>query len=162
MSDVTLVRRGTGDDWPRLQNLRLAALADSPSAFGSSLEREREYREDEWREWLGTAAVFIAFEQDAPVGMVAGLEGESDDDLRLVAMWVHPAHRGQGLGSSLVTKVEEWARKQAAHRLVLWVADGNDAALHLYCRHGFTTTGESMPLPSNPAISEQQMVLHLT
>lgn len=87
--------------------------------------------------------------------------GESIEERRLVAMWVHPEHRGgqdrllpghtgRGVG----------ARRRRS-RLVLWVAEGNNAALHLYLRHGFTQTGISKPLPRNPAISERQMVLRL-
>ena len=87
--------------------------------------------------------------------------GESIEERRLVAMWVHPEHRGGRIGSCLVTQVEEWARDAGAARLVLWVAEGNNAALHLYLRHGFTQTGISKPLPRNPAISERQMVLRL-
>jgi ribosomal protein S18 acetylase RimI-like enzyme len=161
MSAMAVVDRATADDWRLLRDVRLAALADSPAAFGSSLDREREYAEDDWHRWLATSAVFIAHEEDLPVAMVAGIEGEADDERRLVAMWVHPQHRGQGLGSSLVTAVVDWASEEGAHRLVLWVADGNDAALHLYRRHGFTKTGSSMPLPSNPTIDEHQMVLDL-
>jgi ribosomal protein S18 acetylase RimI-like enzyme len=161
MLGMALVRRATADAWRWLREVRLAALADSPAAFGSSLDREREYGEDDWHEWLTTSAVFIAFEEDVPVGMVAGIEGETPHERRLVAMWVHPEHRGHGLGSSLVDQVVHWAREQGARRLVLWVADGNDAGLDLYRRHGFAESGESKPLPSNPAINEEQLLLRL-
>jgi len=45
-----VVERITGDDWEHLRAVRLGALADSPSAFGSSLEREQQYDEERWRE----------------------------------------------------------------------------------------------------------------
>lgn len=40
--------------------------------------------------------------------------GESIEERRLVAMWVHPEHRGGRIGSCLVTQVEEWARDAGA------------------------------------------------
>jgi ribosomal protein S18 acetylase RimI-like enzyme len=48
-----------------------------------------------------------------------------------------------------------------ASEVVLWVADHNDAARRLYERLGFRPTGESQPLPSNPARSESRMRLPL-
>jgi ribosomal protein S18 acetylase RimI-like enzyme len=160
-SPVVVVRRVTENDWSDLRAVRLAALVDSPAAFGSTLEREQAYDEADWRSWLSTAVVFIGFTQDGPVGMVAGIEGETAHERHLVAMWVDPEHRGHGLGSSLVDQVVQWAREQGARRLVLWVADGNDAALHLYRRHGFAESGKSKPLPSNPTINEEQLLLRL-
>jgi hypothetical protein len=38
----------------------LAALADSPAAFGSVMEDERTIEEDGWREMVRDAAIFIA------------------------------------------------------------------------------------------------------
>jgi GNAT superfamily N-acetyltransferase len=156
-----VVVRTTADDWQDLRDVRLAALADSPRAFGSTREREQAYGEGDWREWLRTSVVFLARSQGAPVGMAAGLDGETAEERQLVAMWVDPPHRGAGIGSQLVEHVCHWARDAGAVRLVLWIADGNDAARHLYRRHGFTGTGTSKPLPSNPAISEEQMVRQL-
>ena len=156
-----LVRRASEDDWPQLRGVRLAALADSPEAFGSTLDKEQAYGEEDWRDWLRTSAVFIAFEEGAPVAMAAGLDGDTAEECRLVAMWVHPGYRGREVGSRLVTQVAQWARGAGADHLVLWVAGGNDAARQLYQRHGFTETGIDKPLPSNPAISEEQMRLRL-
>jgi GNAT superfamily N-acetyltransferase len=140
----------------------MAALAGSPRAFGSTFEREQAYDEDAWRQWPRAAAVFLADEGDVPVAMVAGFDGDTVEERQLVSLWVHPDHRGRGIASRLVTHVEDWAREEGAHRLVLWVADGNEAALRLYQRHGFTESGKSKSLPSNPAINEQQMLRQLT
>ena len=41
--------RVTGRDWRTLREVRLHALAEEPSAFGSTLERELAYEEHTWR-----------------------------------------------------------------------------------------------------------------
>jgi hypothetical protein len=45
---------------------------------------------------------------------------------------------------------------------VLWVADGNTAAMRAYERAGFVPTGRRQPLPSDPAVGEEQWALALT
>jgi hypothetical protein len=51
-----IVRRIEPEEWRRLRDLRLQALADTPEAFGSTLARERDYADDVWREWAPRAA----------------------------------------------------------------------------------------------------------
>lgn len=159
--DPPAVRRVGEDDWTRLREVRLAALADSPTAFASTLGHEREYREEDWREWTRRAAVFIAFHSGAPVGVAVGIDGETAGERQLVAMWVHPDHRRLGVAAALLAAVRRWALDQGATRLVLWVTRSNRAAARLYRRAGFAPTGESQPLPSNPALIEDQLVLDL-
>ena len=76
-------------------------------------------------------------------------------------MWVHPDHRGTGVATALLEAVTTWARDDGASRLTLWVARTNDTAANLYRRKGFTATGESKPLPSNPSVLEDQLALDL-
>jgi ribosomal protein S18 acetylase RimI-like enzyme len=44
---------------------------------------------------------------------------------------------------------------------MLWVTRSNHAAGKLYRRAGFVETGASKPLPSNPALIEDQLALDL-
>jgi ribosomal protein S18 acetylase RimI-like enzyme len=156
-----VVRRARPVDWEQLRALRLSALAESPTAFGSSLSRERGFEDEDWREWTREAATFIAFHGSAPAGMAAGTEADDPDERRLVATWVAPGHRRLGAASGLVTTVVHWAREDGALRLTLWVTRTNGSALGLYRGHGFTATGRSRPLPSNPELVEDQLVLEL-
>nr|CAA9310650.1 MAG: hypothetical protein AVDCRST_MAG46-130 [uncultured Nocardioidaceae bacterium] len=151
----------TGDDWRNLRLVRLSALADSPSAFGSRLEEEERLDDTDWRKWADSGSVFIASENGSPVGMVAALDGDSPAERRLVALWVHPDHRAHGVASALIWHVEDWARRQGADRLTLWVAHSNEAARRLYLLRGYKNTGNRKSLPSDPAVEEDQMWLAL-
>jgi GNAT superfamily N-acetyltransferase len=156
------VRRIAEDDWLELRSLRLRALADCPDAFGSTLAEESAYREDDWRAWTRTAAVFIAYRHGEPVGLAAGVEGDDPRERRLVAAWVDPSHRRAGAASALLGAVERWARDRRATALSLWVTRSNQPARTLYLRRGFLPSGRTKALPGRPALVEEQLVLRLT
>jgi RimJ/RimL family protein N-acetyltransferase len=147
------VRRLEPDDWELLREVRLRSLADTPDAFGSTHAREAEYDETRWRELLSGGGWFLAFDGEAPVGIVCGYHDDSspDDQRHLVAMWVAPQARGTGLAPELVAAVIDWARDDGATEVTLGVADGNERARAVYLRYGFTPTGEAFPLHSDPS-----------
>ena len=156
-----VIKRVEESDWAQLRSSRLAALADSPGMFGSILEREQRYEEKDWREWAHQGATFLALHSGTPVGIAAGAVADRPEDRKLYSMWVHPDHRGTGVATALLEAVTTWASDDGATRLTLWVARTNDPAANLYRRRGFTATGESKPLPSNPSVLEDQLALDL-
>jgi ribosomal protein S18 acetylase RimI-like enzyme len=81
---------------------------------------------------------------------------------QLISMWVDPARRRSGVGTSLVDAVVRWARGRGARRIQLWVTDTNHQAISLYARAGFARTERVQPLPSNPALQQVLMVQALT
>ena len=159
--DLTVVR-ATADDWAAVRSVRLAALAESPSAFGSSLSREQAYDEDRWRDWATSATVFLLTAEGEPSGIAAVLSGGPGGVGQVVSVWVQPAWRGHGGVQLLLERVEDWAREQGARRLELWLTRGNLPARRTYERRGYVDTGRSKPLPSNPELLEDEMVLILT
>jgi ribosomal protein S18 acetylase RimI-like enzyme len=78
---------------------------------------------------------FIATLDDQDAGMVSA--EASDDEVELIAMWVAPFARGQGVGDELVRAVVDWSLSHQYARLTLRVLNGNDRAATLYERHGF-------------------------
>jgi GNAT superfamily N-acetyltransferase len=75
----------------------------------------------------------------------------------VVSVWVRPAFRGRGVADALIEATAGWARARSFPALSLWVTETNASARRLYARRGFAPTGESQPLPSNPALTESWM-----
>lgn len=142
------------DDWAVWRELRLAALAEAPSAFGSTLAEWQGDgdREERWRTRLGipgshnVVAVLdgrqVGMVSGIPAGTPAGISAEDAHAVELISMWVSPAVRGQRVGDSLIGHVERWAVQRRARTLRLSVMPDNRAAIAFYERHGFKTTGE--------------------
>ena len=140
---MTDVRPIGPDDWKAWRELRLAALAEAPFAFGSQYADWVDATEDRWRERLSSPGAYqvIASIDGTPAGMAGGFPS-ADDTAELVSMWVAPAGRGKGVGNALMTAIEDWARSIGATVLKLSVVPGNDPAHNLYLRHGYVDTDE--------------------
>jgi ribosomal protein S18 acetylase RimI-like enzyme len=139
------LRRIGPDDWALFREIRLSSLAESPDAFGSTLEREQGFAEDDWRRRL-TGPVYVVTDP-GPVA-VGGIFDEGGT-LHVWGMWTDPAHRGRGHARRILDALI--APDAAA---VLDVNVTNDAARAAYERYGFVGTGEIEPLRPG---SEQQM-----
>jgi len=146
------------EDWRVQRRLRLAALAEAPRAFGSWLEREQAFPEEEWRRRAQAPGRFLAWWGSEPVGLAAAIPSDEDPAcFDLVGMWVDPACRGRGVGEALVEAVAAWVSAQGSPALRLWVVEDNGPALRLYERCGFALTGERQPYPRDPALAELGM-----
>lgn len=121
--------------------MRLEALREAAYAFGSTLAREQERSEAEWRSAVASRARFVADSGGAVVGTVSCGDGDATGVAALTAMWVDPGFRRKGIGALLVGRVIEWARETGYGQVDLWVVEGNDNAERLYQRHGFHRTG---------------------
>ncbi|MEV6285410.1 GNAT family N-acetyltransferase [Kribbella sp. NPDC051770] len=141
----------TPDDWKTWRELRLAALADAPAAFGSRYADWVDAEEDRWRARLAVPGSYclIATLAGAPAGMASGVPAEDEPDVReLISMWIAPVARGRGLGDALMAAVEDWARSDGAQAVELSVVQGNENAHALYLRNGYVLTdktGDLMP-----------------
>jgi GNAT superfamily N-acetyltransferase len=140
----------TPDDWRQWRSLRLQALAEAPSAFGSLLADAERFEEADWRRRLSERAVFAAFSDGTDAGQAAGqaagvagaMQGDEPTCCDLVSMWVRPDARGRGVGDALVAAVLCWAGEHGYAHVQLWVIEGNRPARRLYERHGFAATGQ--------------------
>ncbi len=149
--DAVDLREVGPDDWRVWRELRLAALAEAPYAFGSVLAdwQGEGDREDRWRSRLGLPGSHnvVALRDGTPVGMATGAPDEDGSGAELISMWVAPSARGTGVADALVERVERWAASAGAPVLRLAVAEDNPAAVRLYDRHGFADTGRTEPMP---------------
>jgi GNAT superfamily N-acetyltransferase len=139
------IERLAEQEWDVYRDLRLAALGDSPSAFGSRLADERGRAEAEWRNRLRHRTQFVARQEGRPVATVGCLV-EADGVMELVSMWVTPPARGTGVAELLVDAVVAEARDRGRETIVVWVTEGNEPAERLYARRGFVRTARVQPI----------------
>ena len=156
---MVLVREVTLDDWETLRDVRLAALREAPSAFGSTYGREVAFTQEQWRDRIlsDRSVTFFAYRPESPVP--AGLAGVyvADGVADVVSMWVRPSARGRAVGDALIEATADWAKARDHATLLLWVTESNAPARRLYERCGFALTGERQPLPSDPTLPEVRM-----
>jgi predicted GNAT family acetyltransferase len=144
------LRRLEPDDWETYRAIRLAALADSPDAFGSTLAREQAFGEDDWRERLGVPVYVVEDPDPVAIGAVF----DNDGTPHIWGMWTHPDHRGRG---------------HARRILDILIPPGTPAQLDVnitngdarvaYERYGFVGTGEVEPLRPGSEMQIELMVL---
>jgi RimJ/RimL family protein N-acetyltransferase len=142
------IRRLTPEDATAFQALRLAALLEAPTAFGSSYEEEREFSQSVIEGRLATRpdrGSFGAFEGNELVGLIA-LGRESHRKLEHKAliwgMYVAPSARGKGVGRALLLEALTLARGVPGIRQVnLFVNANNQSAIRLYESVGFKVFG---------------------
>jgi GNAT superfamily N-acetyltransferase len=154
------IRTIAAADWRTLRETRLAALADSPEAFSGTLMEALALPDDEWRRRAAPGAGsqgFAAVSDGAWIGMCAVLE--QDPVPQLVSVWVHPEHRGRGVGSALSSAAVAWCRRRGHATVIVWVNAANAVAIHTYEKVGFRPTGESKPFPGRPELTEIAMAL---
>ncbi|MBV8186992.1 MAG: GNAT family N-acetyltransferase [Alphaproteobacteria bacterium] len=158
------IRRIRPDEGLQLRALRLKALANAPTAFGSTLAQEEAFAEDVWhaRAVSGAAGTdlvtFIAELDGRWVGLATGLALGSDrSEPELVGMFVDGEARRLGVGGALVESVVGWARARGALRLTLSVTATNQAAIALYRRCGFQPTGAAKSLAHDPTLVAIEM-----
>ena len=146
------VREAREEEWEAYRDLRLASLASDPLAFGSTLERERPFPPEKWRERLrrdrstpGTAT-WVAIDRTGEFVGTAAI-AEFEGALHLFAMWVAPAVRGRGVGRQILdAALERVQSARSGASVVLEVNPRQEAAVHLYEARGFRRTGRSSPL----------------
>jgi hypothetical protein len=73
IEDGVQICRMEPEEWATVRRVRLAALADAPEAFASTLDRELRLDEATWRERVAASPWFLAWRDGKPVGLVAVL-----------------------------------------------------------------------------------------
>jgi len=154
------VRLLAASDWAELRAARLAALAEAPYAFASTLAREQQFTEQTWQERASRGQTFAAWDGATIVGLATGLP--VGGDWHLVGMWVSPTMRGTGVADRLVAAVCELAAQSGATSVTLWVTEVNDRARAFYRRLGFGPTGgRQLVRADEPDHWEEELTLRL-
>jgi ribosomal protein S18 acetylase RimI-like enzyme len=157
----------TPANWQTFKTIRLRALQDTPTAFGSTYAKESQLTDADWQsraaQWTSPRSIaYLAHDADLPVGIAACfLHEDNPAKAHLISMWVAPTHRQQGAGRLLVTAIIDWARSKNAQTLFLMCTSNNTPARKFYERLGFTRTGRTEPYPNDPALIEHEMAFKL-
>ena len=109
---MVMVREVAGpDEWEILRDVRLAALRETPSAFGSTYARESAFTEEQWRgrTCQRHGVTYFAYLPNAPepAGLVGVYVEEGLPDV--VSMWVRPVARGNGVGKALISAAADFS-----------------------------------------------------
>jgi ribosomal protein S18 acetylase RimI-like enzyme len=163
------IRRVKPEEWGELRRIRIRALEESPDSFGSTATEAHRQADADWRAWAragsssSDTAVFVAVEQDRLVGLCGSFLREREPTTaQIVAMWVEPDYRGNGLAEQLLDAASAWSTESGARELVLDVTETNQSARKLYRRAGFRETGARTRLRSNAALVTREMRKPLT
>lgn len=154
---VVSIRSLDADEWRTYRAVRLAALADSPDAFGGTYDAAVAYPEKLWRDWCRQPSWF-AFDGDEPVGMVRTARADGRDLPELISMWVAPVARGTSVAADLIECVLTWARTVGDRGVRLHVIESNRRARALYRRIGFVENGIREQLPDGRFELEAEMM----
>ncbi|MEA9984004.1 GNAT family N-acetyltransferase [Subtercola sp. RTI3] len=161
------IRRTTELDWRQVRALRLEMLADTPLAFGETVEAAGQLDENVWRERarrgessVGIALAAISTDKSGAECWVGTMGGYRDPSVgsMLVGVYVSPGFRGTAAGVTdlLLSGIEDWARA-AGDVLTLHVHTENARAVAAYERRGYRATGRLFPYILNPHQREMEM-----
>ncbi|MBB5117828.1 acetyltransferase [Streptomyces eurocidicus] len=177
-----LIRTVRADEWAKVKELRLTALADpvAPIAFLDTYanavvqpdaywkgrtETAAEGRtvcafvaEDQDGEWAGTLTVFL--ELPGEEGTFGG--SAAVPQTHVAGVFVRPEHRGTGITQALFRAALDWSwslSEPRAERARLYVHEGNGRAQALYRKLGFERTGVVVPMAGDPSSEEYEMTI---
>ncbi len=154
-----IIRASSAADWPALKATRLAALLDTPTAFGASHASAARFTDADWQQRAISTPLrtfFLAFDGEQAIGLAAQMVA-GNGECHLIAMWVQPQYRGLDVAQRLLDAVKQCAVGNGHARLVLDVAPENARAAAFYQKQGFAFLPEWAPLESHPHIQVQKM-----
>ncbi len=131
--------------WQQYRYLRLKALKEEPQAYASTYEENIKYPDDFWQKRLEKALkdqsqwLFFAVQEDNLVGMAGGFIKDEKDTAHIIAVYVLPEARRQGISRMLInTLITTIKRNKSIKKLRVGVNPEQIAALNLYGSFGFT------------------------
>lgn len=175
-----VIRSIRAEEWLAAKELRLAALQDpvAPIAYLTTYEEAVAQPDSFWQEraagacegaeraqtiiaegpdgrWVGTLTVLV---EEPGTTDWAGLPVERKQG-HVVAVFMRPEERGNGLTEVLFDAALEWAWARGAERVRLIVHEENGRALRFYRKVGFVPSGMTVPLGEDSGESELEFVL---
>lgn len=131
------------DDWDSFKSIRLEALLNSPSNFGSYFEVEEKYDEVKFREIMNHNFIFGIFESDQIIASAAIGKIPNPRRIHIGQIWAvytKPDFRRRNLSSKLISHIVNFAKNHFM-QLKLSVNTDNLQAMKAYKNAGFIEYG---------------------
>lgn len=139
-------------DAPRLRNIRLKALADSPEAFGGEYKNESEKPLNYWENHLRISNWCLVEASNQDIGLLEVSQAKDKDnaDCWLSSWWLDRSYRGQGISKLMVDWVDQLCQERGWVKQGLGVWPENQQAISAYIRVGFNKAPKELPSSSRP------------
>jgi GNAT superfamily N-acetyltransferase len=148
-NDAALIRRAGPGDADQVAALLLAAFREFEPLYTPAGYQATTPSAPEIAARLAEGPTWIVLDGAVVVGTVSALD--RGDEVYIRSMAVHPARRGHGLASQLLTVVHAYAISRGARRLTLTTTPFLTDAIRLYERTGFQRSpGPGLDLHGTP------------
>jgi ribosomal protein S18 acetylase RimI-like enzyme len=147
----------TPANWTELRDIRLSALRESPRAFLSTHKEEVSWGQDQWLAEFDRGDWTIGLIADQAVSLLGATRTPDtpSSECYLEYLWVARKHRRSGVADNMLAFTCDRLRAAGVRTALLYVLNGNDPAMRLYKRAGFTSAGEPQPLAGFPGRTEE-------
>ncbi len=151
----------SANDWDKFKAARIRAVADSPSAFGDTLEQVESYPDNYWVEGIKNSQVFVINIDGDYVATVV-LKQDDDGVWSIKSLWTEPEYRGNGLATQLLHTVIDTAKATGITEIELGINCSQSAAITLYESFGFRTVKAIPNVSMGDGSTNTLLVMRLT
>jgi len=136
----------------RLRSVRLAALKDTPDAFGAKHEDELLFSDSQWQDRLKYTYWCFVVADGVDIGLLAVDKADKDrnSDCWLSSWWISDAFRGQGVAQLMMEWVIKLSQENEWKIIGLGVWPENLRARNAYKKLGFVEADKPLPSRSKP------------
>ena len=138
-----IIKKILKSDWQKYKNIRLEALKNEPSAFGSSYEEEFKRSDKEWQKRLEVSEqqnsdrFFYAISVNNKFFAIGGTYKDDRKEWNVMAIYTKKEFRGLGLGKKLMSGILNEFKKIGVKKVFLAVNTHQIAAIALYKKFDF-------------------------
>ena len=143
-----IIRHTTPEDLPAFRELRLKALKDHPTAYGSDYEEALLKPLSYWGGRLAVIekeqAMFLAEHNGQLIGMTGifrNMTKKNHHSASIISVYIRPEWRGKHIAEALIRTCLDWAIKHEVVIVKLAVVTSNASAIRSYERCGFKLYG---------------------
>lgn len=139
-TDNFAVRTASFEDASKISQLYKMVWDEQKGKFPDELLYARQPDENEMKKWLCKETYFVAEHNERIIGIVGCFM--EFGNCKLVHMAVLKGYRRKGIGSALLAKVKEFARKNNANKIWLDTSSRLKESIEFYRKKGFRSVGE--------------------